>query len=346
MPAVWLRFRAELRTRWRALSRSRCSWGSPAAPRSPRSPARARTDTAFDRLLEKTAASDVLVNPDLGTDSALQDDAWRRRCRRCSQAGRINGLFVGPRGPRSLQRFFNLGSWSRPTARRCTTWPPEAAAGRMPRRDRADEVLINPRMAEQQGWHVGDRVSLVGLTPSDVELLDTTAPTPENVAKGLEAIRTGDLGVPFPVTITGIGTSRRIVVDEGFENGEMVLGPRSRDRYPEIGIPYWGEYVRLRRGAADCRASARTCRGWCPPDEAIARVPEHREDDNQGRARRPAVRRGSHDLRPCDRAYGAARHRAGAGPTDFLDSADNDAFAPLGTTRAGNCSEPRCCARR
>jgi ABC-type lipoprotein release transport system permease subunit len=291
-----------------------------------------RTDTAFARLLEKTAASDVLVNPDLGNESALQDDAVAS-LPQVAEAGRIDGLFVGPRRPRSFDEFFGFGIVLASDGKVMYDFArPKLLHGRMPRRNHANEAFINPRLAQQQGWHVGDRVALVGLTPSDVELLDTTAPTPDNVARGLEAIRTGDLGVPFTVTITGIGVlPEEIVVDQGFENGEMVLGPAFHNRYPAVGIPYWGAVVRLHRGAADLSSFRSDVQGLVPPDEAIAFQSTAKTTTKVERAVRPSV--GALTIFAIVIALtGLLVIGQALARQTFLDSADNDALRALGTT--------------
>ena len=60
-----------------------------------------------------------------------------------------------------------------------------------------------------------------------------------------------------------------IVVDEGFENGQMLFSPAFSRRHPDVGVPYWGSSVRLRRGAADIPTFRRAVEALVP-DEAIA----------------------------------------------------------------------------
>lgn len=72
MAAVWMRFRAEFRARWRALLVVALLVGLAGGAVLASLAGARRTDTAYSRLVEKTDAWDVLVNPDLGTDSALE----------------------------------------------------------------------------------------------------------------------------------------------------------------------------------------------------------------------------------------------------------------------------------
>jgi hypothetical protein len=67
MAAVWMRFRAELRARWTALLAVALLVGLAGGAALAEFAGARRTDTAFGRLVKKTAAWDVLVNPDLGT---------------------------------------------------------------------------------------------------------------------------------------------------------------------------------------------------------------------------------------------------------------------------------------
>jgi ABC-type lipoprotein release transport system permease subunit len=202
----------------------------------------------------------------------------------------------------------------------------------MPLRNRADEVLINPRMAELQGWHAGDRVRLVGLGATDVEVLDSTPPTRKNIARGLAAIRSGDFGVPLEVTVTGIGIfPDEIVVDEGFENGQMMVAPAFRRRHPEIGVPYWGEIARLRRGARDLPAFRVGVQALVP-DEAIAFQSTAKTTTKVERAVRPSV--GALTIFAVVIALtGVLVIGQALARQTFLDSTDNDALRSLGTTR-------------
>ena len=93
MAAVWYRFRAELRARWRsALALALLAGIAGGATLAAVAGAR-RTDSAFSRLLVATNAADVLVNPDYGNDSGLD---WKAVAKlpMVTQAGRENGIIV------------------------------------------------------------------------------------------------------------------------------------------------------------------------------------------------------------------------------------------------------------
>ena len=72
MAPVWLRFRAEFRARWVASLAVALLVGLAGGVTLAAVAGGRRTDTAFHRLLEKTNAADILVNPDNGTSSALR----------------------------------------------------------------------------------------------------------------------------------------------------------------------------------------------------------------------------------------------------------------------------------
>ena len=64
MTAVWYRFRVELRARWRAVLALALLAGMAGGVAVAAAAGSRRTDTAFSRLLDRTSAWQVLVNPD------------------------------------------------------------------------------------------------------------------------------------------------------------------------------------------------------------------------------------------------------------------------------------------
>src|SRR3954471_778738 len=105
MPAVWLRFRAELRTRWRALLAVPWLVGLAGGAALAALAGARRTDTAFDRLVARTDTADLLVNPDDGTDSALTEDDVLS-LPQVVAGGRVDGIAVAPANARNT---FDLG---------------------------------------------------------------------------------------------------------------------------------------------------------------------------------------------------------------------------------------------
>ena len=108
MAAVWYRFRAELRARWRALLALALLAGIAGGAVLAAVAGARRTDTAYSRLVAETKEQDVLVNPDLGTESALP---WRDvlRLPQVAEAGRIDGLTIFPADVHSPDDFDRFG---------------------------------------------------------------------------------------------------------------------------------------------------------------------------------------------------------------------------------------------
>ena len=337
MPAVWLRFRAELRSRWRALLAVALLVGLAGGATLAALAGARRTDTAFDRLVEKTDAWDVLVNPDLGTDSVL-DDRDIAALPQVEAAGRVNGMFMGPAHPKSFTDFFEFATVLASDGKVGYDFSrPKLLRGRMPNPDRPDEVLINPLLAEQRGWKVGDRVALLGLTADDVARFDDPA-ADLSFKDVVTEIQSGDFGVVSHATVTGIGTfPEEIVVDEGFEVGQMFLTPAYTERHPEVGTPFWGEVVRLRRGARDIPQFRAEAQQLVPgdtvePADFLVFQTRPRSTTKVDRAVRPSV--GALTIFAAVIALtGLLLIGQALARQTFLDANDNDALRALGTTR-------------
>ncbi|MCJ7436225.1 MAG: hypothetical protein MUP97_00475, partial [Acidimicrobiia bacterium] len=239
MAAVWLRFRAELRSRWRALLALALLVGIAGGATLAAVAGARRTDTAFSRLLADTKSWDVLVNPDLGTDSAL-DYRDVAQLPQIAEAGRVDGLFLVTADLRSQADFGAFGVVLASRGRAGYSFGrSKLLEGRNPDPRRAREVGINPVLAEQQHVGVGDRLRAIVFSDADVARLENDFPS---IAEGLAAIRRGELGSRVTLRVTGIGVGPdEIVTDEGFANPTMFVTPAFRRRYPQAGIPYWGE---------------------------------------------------------------------------------------------------------
>lgn len=268
MTAVWLRFRAELRTRWRALLALALLVGIAGGATLAAVAGARRTDTAFSRLLVDTESWDVLVNPDLGTDSALEyrDVA---QLPQVAEAGRVDGLFLAPADLRSEADFGGFGIVLASRGRAGYAFGrSKLLEGRNPNPRRPREVGINPVLAEREQLGVGDRVQAIVFSDADVERQYSGEFA--SVEEGLAAIRRGELGTRVTLRVTGIGVGPdEIVTDEGFGDPTMFVTPAFRRRYPQAGIPYWGELVRLRHGASDIPEFRKRVEALVP-GEAIA----------------------------------------------------------------------------
>src|SRR6516162_4333372 len=107
MAAVWMRFRADLRARWSALLVLTLLVGLAGGAALVAFAGARRTSSAFSRLVHDTKAWDVLVNPDNGSDSALDSNAVAR-LPQVSEAGRVDGISVVPASRRGLAQGFGI----------------------------------------------------------------------------------------------------------------------------------------------------------------------------------------------------------------------------------------------
>jgi hypothetical protein len=327
-----MRFRADLRARWAALLALTILVGLAGGAALTAFAGARRTATAYDRLVRETEAWDLLVNPDSGSESALDDRAVAR-LPQVAAAGRVDGLFVGPADFGSLGEFFDFAIVLVSDGRAGYRFArPRLEAGRMPRADRPDEALVSPVLARQRDLHVGDRLDLIGMSSDDVALLDRTEPTPEAFAQIEQGLRAGWFGTPASVTVTGIGTfPDDVVVDEGFENGQLFLPPAFGDRHAEIGIPFWGSVVRLRDPAVTAPAFRRGVQALVP-DEPIAFQSQARVATKVERAVRPAVGAlGTFALVVA--VTGVLVVGQAIARQTVLDATDHDTLRALGSTR-------------
>jgi predicted lysophospholipase L1 biosynthesis ABC-type transport system permease subunit len=251
--AVGYRFRAELRARWRSVIALALLAGVAGAVTLAAIAGARRTDTAFARMLRETRAADVLVNPDFGNESGL-DVRRVAALPMVAQAAKEQGVSVlpAPIHPTDLTRTLGLAltgdlgySFSRP----------HVLHGRMPRADRVDEVLVNPRFADRYGLSVGDAFTAVVVSQQDFE---TFARQGLSLPAGLARVNRGDAGTRVRLRVTGIGVSpEEVVLDQGFEQRSLVATPAFWRRYPTADAGFFGIGVRLRRGATDLPAFKR-----------------------------------------------------------------------------------------
>ena len=335
MPAVWFRFRAELRSRWRALLAVALLVGLAGGAALAAFAGARRTDTAFDRLVKKTDAWDVLVNPDRGTESVLEARDLVA-LPQVEQAGRVDGIFMGPAHPKSFTDFFEFGNVLASRGKAGYAFSrPKLIHGRMPDPTRADEVLANPLQAKRNGWHVGDRVALLALTADDVARFDSGGYSFKEI---VQLIQSGGFGTVVRATVTGIGTfPDEVVVDEGFEVGQMFLTPAFLKKYPQTGVGYWGEVVRLRHGAADIRQFRSEAQKLVPgdtvdPPDSLVFQTLPKTSTKVERAARPSV--GALTIFATVVALtGLLVIGQALARLSFLDATDNEALRSLGATR-------------
>jgi ABC-type lipoprotein release transport system permease subunit len=266
MSAVWYRFRAELRTRWRSMAALALLVGIAGGATIAAVAGARRTDTAYSRLVKATDAWDVLVNPDSGTDSALRSRDVER-LPMVKSAGRLNGIGVVPADLRTPSDLGRLGIVLVSDGKAGTALGrPKILEGRAPDPRRAYEVLISPTTARQEGLTVGSLLRVAILIDTDSGVL-TDASSFADIAG---AVASGAGGRRVTLHVTGIGVvPDDIVVDEQFVSPQMFLTPAFAKENPDTQVPYWAEVVRLRHGAADVAAFPRSVQALVP-DEAIA----------------------------------------------------------------------------
>jgi hypothetical protein len=247
-----------------------------------------RTDTAYDRLVRETNASDVLVNPDAGTDSALRSGAVAR-LPNVTAAGRENGVLVVPADSRSRSDFGRYGVvLATDSHAGRTVGRPKILRGRAPDPANAHEVLVNSTLAAEGHVDVGSTIRAVALTQDAVDQGNNAA---ADIDALLARLRSGELGHPISLRVTGVATTPdEIVVDQGFEQPSMTLTPAFLRKYPDTAVQYWGEIVRLRQGPPTCRHSAAPSTRWCRTRPLHSRPRRSPRQRSTAPSSRPSVR--------------------------------------------------------
>jgi len=252
--AVWYRFRTDLRARWKSALALALLAGLAGGVTLTAIAGARRTDTAFSRLLVATNAADVLVNPDYGNDSGLDANAVAH-LPMVTQAGRENGIIVIPLPVRDASDLTGslglaqLGGAGRTLAR------PHVLEGRAPNASSANEVLVNPRFARLHHVAVGDTFSAVILSGADLQPAGAAGGTFDDF---VHAVNRGAVGTRVRLRVTGIGKSpEEVVLDEGFEQSELIATPAFVRKYPQANAGFFGVAARLRHGAADLSAFKR-----------------------------------------------------------------------------------------
>jgi hypothetical protein len=249
--AVWYRFRAELRTRWRSVLALALLAGVAGGATLAAIAGARRTDSAFSRLRVDTNAIDVLVNPDLGSDSNLDAKAVTK-LPMVRQAGQEHGVIAIPLPVRTFADLDNSLGLASDGKAGYSIGRPRLTSGRLPVATRAHEVMVNPRFASHNGLSVGDQYDAVTLGGDDFAAIESSNLSFPQV---LAAINGGDFGARVRLRVTGIGEfPDDIVVDEGFEQSATFLTPAFLRRHPEAYAGFFGIALRLQHGAADLPA--------------------------------------------------------------------------------------------
>lgn len=328
MAAVWIRLRAEIRTRWRALLGLTLLVGLAGGLVLAAISGARRTDSANERLLHAVNARDVAVVPDVDPTS-LDFDAVQR-LPQVAQAGVATWLPLGPRevsSPEDLYDGFGIALAS--DGRFAETIDrPKVVEGRLPDRRRAHEVLVNPVLARLRHVGVGERLPAVALSPEDAATVDSS----RDFSAIQAALRRGELGTPLTLRVVGIGIApEEVVVDEQFASPRLFLTPAFLKRHPRIHPFGRILSVRLHGGTAAIpgfrRAVEKLAHG-----EAITFQTATSTDAKVDRAVQPQVELLS--------AFALVVALAGAlvagqaiARYSFVESADSATMSALGSTR-------------
>lgn len=157
MRAVWVRVRADLRTRWVSWLALALAIGIGGAVVLTAAAGARRTETAFPRFLEQSRAEDVLIN--VGPPGEPDQKRFEKLVRGFPQVestALIAPMLVVP-PDRSLHTPYHYAGIDRRYGNAVNR--PNIVEGRRPRADRTNEVLINRAMADEHGFEVGDVIN-------------------------------------------------------------------------------------------------------------------------------------------------------------------------------------------
>lgn len=232
-----------------------------------------RTQTVYPRMVEATAASDVLVNPDAGVDTNLDFDAVEA-LPGVKALGRAAGMFVVPPladGSRDLTTpIISLASADGTYG--YTNDRFLLSEGRLPDPDRANEILLDPRLGETLGVQAGDTTTLL--------LPDLTRPPPPN---GMPSF----LRREFRVTGIGLAASQ-ILTDESYDYRALLLTPAFYEEQKNA-VGYWGLGVRLDDPSPEGILAFRRALDHLAAGEIIEYRSQRVDTDAVGRAVQPQV---------------------------------------------------------
>lgn len=246
MAALRYRLTRDLRRRWRPLLAIALLLGVAGGVALAAAAGARRTASAYDRFLERSNASDILVNPANGDHSRITP-AMIEALPMVEQAAFAPFLMVTPTTIRSAADLSHspLAAASVGGVLGYQVDQPNLLAGRLPNPARADEIYLNQQAADALGLRVGDR--LHATTASFDEIMGSADPA--------AAVREGTVGTPVSFVVTGIGVSSdEIVVDEGYEFPMSLLTPAYYREHATERAGFWGSFVKLRHGSADVPA--------------------------------------------------------------------------------------------
>ena len=249
MSAVWLRFGAELRTRWRAWLGLALLVGIVAGACMALAAGARRTNTAYPRLVEQERPYDAVVfASEFFGDIAVPEDFSQRIARlpqvveaaafsSLSDNGGVtdDGRAIGE--PDYLQTIVPLDERATAALER-----QKLLTGRHPDPEAADEVAINFTVAERYELDVGDTFELELFTAEQVRSFGISSVPPEpGRMHRFDVVGLFAAAGDFPPRSLGDGA------------GRMTLTPAFAARYPEL-VPFDVLTVRLTEGRGEVRS--------------------------------------------------------------------------------------------
>lgn len=204
-----------------------------------------RTRTAVDRMIAQNEASDVLVNPDNGDDSALDFDQVAA-LPMVAAFSRVHGVALFGQGPFTADNLFSTPLVLATDGRVLVDFErPVLAAGRVPDPDSTDEVYVDRTYADSAGLSVGDTIRFTSFPP-DVLMAFGAALDRQDLDGALAALNAPGAGSPLEVRVAGIGNQLDgIVVDQGFDPAAIWMGPALYAQLGEPSMGFGGAVVRL-----------------------------------------------------------------------------------------------------
>jgi hypothetical protein len=163
-----------------------------------------RTRTAVDRMIDRQEASDVLINPDLGDESALDFDEVAA-LPMVADFSRVHGVRLYPEGPFTLDNLFS-GPFTLATDGRVLVDfdQPVMSSGHVPDPNSTDEVYVDRTYAEAAGLHVGDSIRWAVFSP-EVEAEAFSTFDRGDVDGALKILNAPGAAIPVEVNLAGIG---------------------------------------------------------------------------------------------------------------------------------------------
>lgn len=214
-----------------------------------------RADTSYQRFRDQTLAADVSVAP-----SEFDAEAFDaiERLPQVAASTRPAFPFVVP-ADSGLYPFLDFLAYAQPQERVSPVDIPRVLEGRLPQSDRADEIAIIERFADEAGLTIGDRVTFESYGPDQFE----------------DLFGTGDVGAPggprMSAIVTGIIDAPDFVSErEANFLPRVFLTPAFLDEFEEsVAIYPGGITARLRNGERDVAAFTRAVRALLPDDRAL-----------------------------------------------------------------------------